>query len=306
MRDERRISSYHPRGMRVWRSRNSKASTRADLTASVFTSVNGRVGPTVEPQSTLAPAPEEPVAALLVDAPDASNAPAVPEAVETPLETPLETPVAVAQLEMQSEFLRLLGVVTSMCDHVIEYIEADRAERRLMIETLSQLSRVITERTAEIDLTAEPFVARERVIGGSMAAGPEPIIDLCEREPALESDISTPGMTQPAATQPGAEPDIQLGIEPEPRTGDEREVPPATSIEIAVEVRGRFGDRWVDGFEICEVMTTPAGPRYRLRRNRDGVVLPELFDATSIRHVETFEQLNGDQLNGAKGYWSRS
>jgi hypothetical protein len=291
MRDERRISSYHPRGMRVWRSRNSKASTRADLTASVFTSVNGRV----EPE----PAPEEPVAALLVDAPDA---PAVPEAVETPL----ETPVAVAQLEMQSEFLRLLGVVTSMCDHVIEYIEADRAERRLMIETLSQLSRVITERTAEIDLTAEPFLARERVIGGSMAAGPEPIIDLCGHEPALERDISTPGMTQPAATQPGAEPDIQLGIEPEPRTGDEREVPPATSIEIAVEVRGRFGDRWVDGFEICEVMTTPAGPRYRLRRHRDGVVLPELFDATSIRHVETFEQLNGDQLNGAKGYWSRS
>jgi hypothetical protein len=291
MRDERRISSYHPRGMRVWRSRNSKASTRADLTASVFTSVNGRV----EPE----PAPEEPVAALLVDAPDA---PAVPEAVETPL----ETPVAVAQLEMQSEFLRLLGVVTSMCDHVIEYIEADRAERRLMIETLSQLSRVITERTAEIDLTAEPFVARERVIGGSMAAGPEPIIDLCEREPALEPDISTPGATQPAAKHPGADPDIQLGSEPEPRTGDEREVPPATPIEIAVEVRGRFGDRWVDGFEICEVMTTPAGPRYRLRRHRDGVVLPELFDATSIRHVETFEQLNGDQLNGAKGYWSRS
>jgi hypothetical protein len=302
MRDERRISSYHPRGMRVWRSRNSKASTRADLTASVFTSVNGRVGPTVEPQPAPAPAPEEPVAALLVDAPDA---PPVPETVERPVETPLEAlleaPVAVAQLEMQSEFLRLLGVVTSMCDHVIEYIEADRAERRLMIETLSQLSRVITERTAEIDLTAEPFVARERVIGGSMAAGPEPLIDLGERAPTLEPDISTPG-----ATQPAAEPDIQLGIEPEPRTGDEREAPPSTPIEIAVEVRGRFGDRWVDGFEICEVMTTPAGPRYRLRRNRDGVVLPELFDATSIRHVETFEQLNGNQLNSAKGYWSRS
>ncbi|HEY5077366.1 MAG TPA: hypothetical protein VIJ48_07680, partial [Acidimicrobiia bacterium] len=107
--------------------------------------------------------------------------------------------------------------------------------------------------------------------------------------------------------------------------------PGASATEIAVEVRGRFGDRWVDGFEICEVMTTPDGPRYRLRRNRDGVVLPELFDATSIRHVETFEQLNGvrlneaevneaqlngaqlngaeldeDQLNGSAGYWSRS
>ena len=104
--------------------------------------------------------------------------------------------------------------------------------------------------------------------------------------------------------------------------------------EIAVEVRGRFGDRWVDGFEICEVMETPEGHRYRLRRHRDGVVLPELFDATSIRHVETFDQLattngthahRGDPqadgrdanvndatgyaappVNGASVHWSRS
>jgi hypothetical protein len=73
--------------------------------------------------------------------------------------------------------------------------------------------------------------------------------------------------------------------------------------EIAVEVRGRFGDRWVDGFEICEVMETPEGHRYRLRRHRDGVVLPELFDATSIRHVETFDQLstNGTHAHHGNG-----
>ncbi len=212
-----------------------------------------------------------------------------------------ETPM-VARLGIQPEVLRLLEVVTNMCDHVIEYIEADRVERRLMVETLTQLGHVITEgaataaavaaaavapraSVAPLDApTAESFEAHERVIGGSMPAGPETVLDLreAEREP----------------WNPGA-----------------------SATEIAVEVRGRFGDRWVDGFEICEVMTTPDGPRYRLRRNRDGVVLPELFDATSIRHIETFDQLkgdqlnsgqldaaqvDGDQLNGSAGYWSRS
>ncbi len=228
--------------------------------------------------------------------------PAAPTApvVETPVEavaSAVETPV-VSQLDIQPEVLRLLEVVTGMCDHVIEYIEADRAERRLMIETLAQLGRVITDGAAvavaarasaplespleapfERELEApgesrpEQLDVRERVIGGSMPAGPDPVIDLREPEPVAQPQFAD-------AT--------------------------ATTTEIAVEVRGRFGDRWVGGFEICEVMTTPDGPRYRLRRHRDGVVLPELFDATSIRHIETFEQLNGDQLNDSTGYWSRS
>jgi len=234
-----------------------------------------------------------------------------------------------AQLLMQTEFLRLLEVVTNMCDHVIEYIESDRTERRTMIETMTQLGRVITEGAAAMMASAisaaptvepapraepAPHAGRERIIGGSMDAGPEPVIDLREPERRFESVPERP----------------QLAVAPEP--GPE----PAT----AVEVRGRFGDRWVDGFEICEVTTTHAGPRYRLRRHRDGAVLPELFDAASIRHVETFDQLSADQygaerlnsaeeddesngerlrgvrmhaevpdhdeLNGSTGYWSRS
>ncbi len=213
-----------------------------------------------------------------------------------------ETPM-VARLGLQPEVLRLLEVVTNMCDHVIEYIEADRRERRLMIDTLAQLTRVLSDRAAAaveapapnpqfeppveppVETPTEPFDARERVIGGSMPASPEPVIDLREPEP-----------------DPASEP------EPQPQSSDtpQSSVMTVTATEIAVEVRGRFGDRWVGGFEICEVMTTPHGPRYRLRRHRDGVVLPELFDATSIRHIETFDQLNDDQLNDSTGYWSRS
>jgi hypothetical protein len=209
---------------------------------------------------------------------------------------PAAAPVVAVQLEMQAEFLRLLEVVTSMCDHVIEYIESDRAERRVMVETLTDLGRVITDGAAAvvaaaasvrmIDAPADEARSsgaragesasshadagvvdlRERVIGGSMPAGPEPVIDLVARD---------------AAWDPGPAPAAEA-VPPRPSR--------LTATDAAVEVRGLIGDRWVDGFEICDVMSTAAGPRYRLRRRRDGVVLPELFEASGIRHVDTFDR----------------
>ena len=259
--------------MRGWQSARSKARA-PDAQWS---------GLTIAPPTWPPTAPDEVVVAALSAAPVEATADV---ATETPAEVPagpsVETAADMAMLatlEIQPQVLHLLDVVTTMCDHVIEYIEADRAERRLMIETLTQLGRVVTDRaTAAVAAEAAPsppLAVRERVIGGSMPAGPLPVIDLRQSE---------------------AEP------EPVPEPSDAS----VTTTEIAVEVRGRFGDRWVGGFEICEVMTTPDGPRYRLRRHRDGVVLPELFDATSIRHIETFDQLSDDQLNDSTGYWSRS
>jgi len=284
MREKRTRSSYDPPCMRGWRSARSKARA-SDATRA------GAAPAAATPEVTAAWPPAE----AAVTEPEPAPAP------------PDRAPAAAPQLDPQVEFLRLLEVVTSMCDHVIEYVEADRAERRSMVETLDRLGRVITDGAAAVAAASaaartgappvEPPAAHERVIGGSMDAGPEPVIDLREPAPELRPESAT-------------------------RTT----LADATSTEIAVEVRGRFGDRWVDGFEICEVMTTPDGPRYRLRRHRDGVVLPELFDAASIRHIETFDQLagdsidgnatggnarnghslDGDRLNGSAGYWSRS
>src|SRR5262249_38521735 len=92
--------------------------------------------------------------------------------------------------ETHAELLRLFEVVTNMCDHVIEYIESDRAERRVMLETLATLGRAISDsaaalapRLASAGVPVEPRVLdrpepRERVVGGSMPAGPDPVIDL--------------------------------------------------------------------------------------------------------------------------------
>jgi hypothetical protein len=172
--------------------------------------------------------------------PEAPAGPPPAAAVDMP-PPPLPAPPAPsATAELQAELLKVLDVVTRMCDHVIEYLEADRSERRMIFETLERVVNAIGQ-PVPVNGTARP--PAPRVVGGSLPATPEKVIDV--REP-----------------------------------------------DTAVEVRCLFGDRWVDGFEICEVIKdNGADIRYRLRRRVDGVVLPELFDAADIRHVETFEQL---------------
>jgi hypothetical protein len=197
--------------------------------------------------------------------PDVSQqpAPAVapPAAAIAPVPAPAPAPPG-GGIEMQTEFLRVLEVVTRMCDHVIEYIEADRAERKIMVETLGQLARVIATNTNAVESAAMrhvpvPTVGVEHVIGGSMERGPDPVVDL--REPEATADIR-------------------------------------------VEVRCSFGEgeRWVDGFEIIDVTDSDDGPMYRLRRQRDGAILPQLFEAASIRHVETFQELSTERTTWTK------
>ena len=194
------------------------------------------------------PAPASPVAspAPLVQPPAAETAPEQAPAVpRTPDTGP---PPAPPLVDVSLELIKILGAVTTMCDRVLDFVDADRAERLRMIEVLAQLSRAATAPEP-----SRPFGNGERVVGGSMVPGPDPTIDL--RRP-----------------------------------------------ETPVEVRCRFGDRWVDGFEIFEVLQTDPDVRYRLRRRVDGVVLPELFGAADIRHIETFEELTPSSLHDR--HWS--
>jgi hypothetical protein len=140
--------------------------------------------------------------------------------------------------DLSTELVRVLEVVTTMCGHVITFVEGDREERRLathadreerraMIDVLAAL----VTRIGDVPALAPP---REKVLGGSMNAAPEAVIDL------REFDLSRP-------------------------------------------VRCRFGDHWLDGFEVAEKVEDDSGVRYRLRRRTDGALLPQLFAADDIR-----------------------
>lgn len=55
-----------------------------------------------------------------------------------------------------------------------------------------------------------------------------------------------------------------------------------------IEVRSRFGNRWVDGFAIHEVVLGDDGTvGYRLRRANDGFVLPAVFPEEDVRAAES-------------------
>jgi len=62
-------------------------------------------------------------------------------------------------------------------------------------------------------------------------------------------------------------------------------VAPETAADgpLRCEVHLRFGDRWIDGFQIEETVHGDGRTRFRLRRRVDGWVLPELFDESEVR-----------------------
>jgi hypothetical protein len=201
---------------------------------------------------------------------DGGAAPAGPAAVSAaspPAAPPLPevaAPAPAPAADVSAELVRVLEVVTTMCGHVIEFVEAEREERRLVMQEDREERRAIIEALSVLiarigEQPALPAAPRERVIGGSMPAGPEPVLDLRELEPDRE-------------------------------------------------VCCRFGDQWLDGFEICEKVEAALGVRYRLRRRTDGAVLPELFAAADIRHADAVEALNTfDELSATaiqQGNWS--
>ena len=62
-------------------------------------------------------------------------------------------------------------------------------------------------------------------------------------------------------------------------------VAPATRAErpLECEVHLQFGDRWITGFQIEETIRDGDVTQFRLRRQVDGWVLPELFDESEVR-----------------------
>jgi hypothetical protein len=124
--------------------------------------------------------------------------------------------------------------------------------------------------------------ARSSVIGGTV-----------DPEQAPTAPV-IPASAGNDATMVRQEIDLEAEEHASPRSPIPTSAPlaPGTAIHPAavrdgVEVRCRFGDRWVTGFEVCEVIRFDDEIRYRLRRRSDGSVLPTLFDEQDLRFFTT-------------------
>ncbi len=70
-----------------------------------------------------------------------------------------------------------------MCSHVIDFVETDREERRLTMQSDREERRALVEALSMLivrigETPAISAAPRERVVGGSMPAGPAPSVDL--------------------------------------------------------------------------------------------------------------------------------
>ena len=152
--------------------------------------------------------------------------------------------VQVAFSERDTELARALRRVADACHVVAGRIEGERAERAGLVDVVNRLSVSVAASLAQLPALATP--PRHHVTGGTI--DPEIVLD--------DESVS--------AVAP---------------------VPAATDVlrHESVEVHCRFGDRWVGGFEVAEVVPHEGGAVYHLRRRSDASVLPTLFDERDIR-----------------------
>jgi hypothetical protein len=175
-----------------------------------------------------------------------------------------------------SELVSMLRQVTETCESLAERVQLDRVERTALVDAVARLTTVLTV-AGTFSFTAAPAPGRPTVIGGTVDPEPSP--------PPSRSVIET---------GPHDEIDLEaVAREPDPPVPAERTMPtapPRAGRPVrpdGVEVRCRFGDRWVTGFEVCEVIRLDDVTRYRLRRRSDGSVIPTLFDEKDLRFFST-------------------
>jgi hypothetical protein len=150
-----------------------------------------------------------------------------------------------------------LDRVASACDRLGEHVHADRAEHTALADAISQL-------TAQLAAPAARSIGARAstVIGGSVA-------------PPADLEVTE---VVPTAQLPSEDVDDAMPI-----VIDIRDHVLDGNGTAAVQVHCRFGDRWVEGFEIHEIIESATALRYRLRRSSDGYVLPTLFTDDDVR-----------------------
>ena len=158
----------------------------------------------------------------------------------------------------------MLRRVVDTCDALAERVQLDKIERTALLDAVSRLTTAV----AVAGTFALPQPGRETVIGGTVEPDRRPDeIDLEAEAAKVAEPIAAPA-TVLDAPAPLPVPDGQARLD-------------------GVEVRCRFGDRWVAGFEVCEVIRLDDVTRYRMRRRSDGSVLPTLFDEKDLRFFST-------------------
>jgi hypothetical protein len=173
-----------------------------------------------------------------------------------------------------TEMLRALGQLSDVCGAMEQRMELERAERRELVNVLSNVARAVARQHSGGQVS-EITASKSHVIGGTIYGDAEFVTELEDDIDDFDDIEPGPG-THEVDLSEVDELDVTTVLAARHASG---------SLSAVVEVRCRFGDRWVDGFEVCDVVAHGGDLRYRLRRRSDGSVLPRLFSAEELRAV---------------------
>lgn len=172
---------------------------------------------------------------------------------------------AVARREI--ELMRVLADVASANTELRMQLEHDRSNRAGLTRAMDRLTMFIAAPAiAAPAVAAAPIPPADHgagtIIGGTVNPTREPTVVV--EDSSVSADATIDLTAELIADLP---------------------VAPATRAErpLECEVHLQFGDRWITGFQIEETIRDGEVTQFRLRRQVDGWVLPELFDESEVR-----------------------
>jgi len=177
------------------------------------------------------------------------------------------------------ELLRALLEVAAVNSELREQLEAEQTHRVKLTRAIDRLAMFIAAPAIAAPINASPLDAAPEtadlgagnVIGGSVDPSRAPRVIATEPDPIT----ATSGDKTDRGNQGVPVIDLTADLPIAPATRAER--------PLACEVHLQFGDRWINGFQIEETIRVGDVTQFRLRRQVDGWVLPELFDETEVR-----------------------
>ncbi len=192
------------------------------------------------------------------------------------------------------ELLRALFEVAAVNTELRKQLEIEETHRADLTRAIDRLAMFVAAPALPPTIDIGPAVAPAdqgagSIIGGTIDPGsidPDSINPGSinpSRNPSPVVTAMVAAVTSAAATAVPSTPD-----QPDDATIDltaDLPIAPSTRAErpLECEVHLQFGDRWINGFQIEETIRTGDLTQFRLRRQVDGWVLPELFDETEVR-----------------------